>query len=253
MGFRIAFIAIAGVLLLGPSPARALAIDTRCDQANLLGIADDVDAGNAVKTDDALVCMGQHTLNSFVPGQPSFPLTFAQWEQEAANTGAHELAHLFGIRHEDDSCSGPGDAAFIGCDLMNGPYDGVAKVLTAEALARLDALAAETQVVWLDFEAASPELPAGLYTGIRTHPLMAAMTVADQDLAIAIISAALQGKYSTGTTTGYANGFKLSFTTTQPGAGSYSTVSFVVPEPGTLLLLGLGIAWLAARRGGVRA
>ena len=252
MWLRIALGTLAALALLSPAPASALAIDTRCDDPDLFGIADDVDTGNAVKTDDALVCMPVHTLNSLVPGDPSFTLTLAQWEQEVANTGAHELAHLFGVRHEDDSCSGPGDAAFIGCDLMNGPYNGVAKVLTAEAFVRLDALAAETQVVWLDFEAASPELPAGLYTTMRNHPVLAGMTVADQNLAIGIISAALQGKYSTGTTLGYANGFKISFTTTQPGSGSYSTVSFVMPEPGTILLVGLGLALLGARRASAR-
>jgi hypothetical protein len=228
-----------GFVLFGASPSVALLAATSCDPNHPdnvalglpLGIADVTDVNNRannVKTDDALVCMDVHSITGF---------TLAQWEQEVANTGAHELGHLFGLRHSDDPEMD---------SLMDGPYNGVSKIFGGPAFNHLDNLAAETQVVWLDFEAASAELPNGIYGPARNTPVLINMTPAQQNLAIGIISATLQGKYSTGTTGGYANGFKLSFVLSQPTAGSYSTVSFVsyIPEPTTAVLIGFGLLGL---------
>jgi hypothetical protein len=84
---------------------------------------------------------------------------------------------------------------------------------------------------------------------MRNSPVMSALSPADQDLALAYVLAAIEGKLVPGTSTGYAGGFTLSLVTSQPLSGSYSTVSFVslIPEPGTALLLGLGLAGLAVR------
>jgi hypothetical protein len=240
---------LAALLLVAAGPAAALRDNTHCLAPTRFGWADSVDSGDVDPNDDALVCMDRHDLvSTFTGNVRGDPITLAQWREEVANTGGHELAHLIGIGHDDDACGG--SPAFGGCDLMNGPYDGVTKLLGPLALAKLDALGPATQVVWLDFEALSPELPADTYFSIRNTPVLSGMTLADQDLAIALVLAALEGKFATGTTTGYAGGFGLSLVTSQPAAGDYSTVSFVslIPEPGSALLLGSGLAGLAVRR-----
>jgi len=71
-----------------------------------LGIADSVDLGNMNTTDSAWVLVDAHT-----------GMNQGQSINELANTGSHELGHLFGLEHDD------GDNT----EIMNGDFDGVDK------------------------------------------------------------------------------------------------------------------------------
>lgn len=253
--------AFAAICVLLARPSEALQAATRC--SNLpggLGIADGIpgdledriDAGgvgdpagtplvNDVKTDDALACVMGHIIESpsLFLGDASDVDTYAEWLAELANTASHEIGHLFSLLHADDI----GDD-----DLMDGDYDGTNKGFGATSVGGLDGLAAETQVVWVDFEAASTELHPSL-DGLSDAPQFAAFgknTAADKTAAKTTIFNAMVADYNN--ENAYANGFKVDLVTTKPTSGDFSTLSFVVPEPATATLLALGLLGMGFAR-----
>ncbi len=219
--------------------ANAIAVTTFCNPTtnpNRLGIADAIDATNAVKTDDALICLDIHDYAGLVNTQN-------EWRNEVANSGSHELGHLLGLTHAD------GD----GATLMNGLYDGIDKAFKAGSQTKLDALAG-AQVVWLDFLAASPELPANTYKPFALTPIITTtlmLNAAQIDALIAEIVVKITADYAFLTAPP-----TLTFVTTMPVAGDYSTISFVsnVPVPAALLLFlsGAGILGFLGKRHGRR-
>ena len=216
------------LLAFGSAPALALVDGTNCFTSGVSGIADAIDAGNANKSDDALVCVDEH----IKLGSVNSSITF---QNEIANTAAHEMGHLVGLVHADGTAT----------SLMNGAYNGTVKTFsTAAEQAKLNALAGN-QVVWLDFSAASPGLPAGTYAGFASSPRLGDFgitTPAQIAAAITNIASQITADYA-GPWTG---GATFTFVTAQPVAGAYSTVSFVslVPEPSTGVLLLVGFAAL---------
>ncbi len=198
---------------------------------------------NLVHTDDAIVCLGQHFPGGGVD-------TAAEFQNEVANTGSHELGHLLGLEHADGNAG----------SLMNGTFNGVDKSFSdANELSVLNAQPSYTQVVFLDFGLNSSEIPgANPYVSFANAGVLnyygitgAAAIQASIDAIVAQIAADFAGPFTSGATFEFFTDETTALTAALQANGDldYSTVLFVgAPEPGTLLLLGAGLGALASSR-----
>jgi hypothetical protein len=218
-----------------------------------LGQADKIDGtgGNAIGAgsgapynlaayDDAVVCVDQHTASGSVD-------TAAEFVNEVANTASHELGHLLGLEHGDGAAN----------SLMNGTYTGVdLGFSTAAEQAVMNAQPALVQIVFLDFALASGEIPnpnpyPGGFASASVLSSFGIVGAAAIQAAINSIVANIQADFVGPWTNGTTYEFYTSETDAVQAAlianGNldYSTVLFVAPEPGTLLLLLAGLAGLA--------
>jgi hypothetical protein len=245
--------ALAVCLAGAPALALTAATNNYCasNGAGSFGIADKIDGtgGNIVgggstapynldMTDDAIVCTDNHFADAIVN-------TAGEWTNEIANTIAHELGHLLGLEHADGT----------NLSLMDGDYDGVDKSFStaAEQGVLNDASQSALQVVWLDFDALQPGLLPG-YQPFSQSFMLAAMGILPGQLAttIASIVAAVQADYAGPWTGGATYEFytqEIDALNATSGGGNYSTVSIVsAPEPGTALLVALGLGALSVSR-----
>jgi hypothetical protein len=213
------------------------------------GWADSVDAGNASRTDDAVVCVNQFNAGNGIPAGNT-----AAFQNELANVGSHEFGHLIGLAHGDGAGGGPGASLM---DVVF-PFSGLDRGWTAAAeTAKLNALAAPVQVVWLDFQAAQPGLlshflPWSSSPELANHGIVGGPAIAAAEAAIiAAIVADFAGPWTNITFSFHNTAAAASAAATGSGqaAGAYSTVSFVaIPEPATALLVLGGACALAFGR-----
>jgi hypothetical protein len=240
-------------LCVAATPAFGLTALTNNECASAspaLGIADKIDGtgGGALgvgsgapynldATDDAIVCANAHIVTASVN-------TAAKFINEVANTISHELGHILGLEHADGTT----------LSLMNGSYNGTDKSFStaAEQAVLNDASQSALQVVWLDFDALQPGL-LSTYLPFSQSPVLAAFGIGPAQVAatIAAIVANVQADYAGPWTGGATYQFYTTSADAQTAAGNtanYSTVSIVAPEPGTALLLGLGLGALSIQR-----
>ena len=246
-------LALAVALAAAPIAALTAGTNNYCasNGPGSFGIADKIDGtgGNAVgagsgapynldKTDDALICTDNHVVTLSVN-------TAAKFVNEMANTISHELGHLLGLEHADGT----------NASLMDGDYDGLDKSFSTNAEKGVlnDASLNALQVVWLDFDALQPGLLA-VYQPFSQSGSLTAFGIAPGQVAatIASIVAAVQADYAGPWTGGGTYQFYTTSADAMTAAGNtanYSTVSIVsVPEPGTALLLALGLGALSMSR-----
>lgn len=94
--------------------------------------------------------------------------------------------------------------------------------------------------MWLDFEAESPELPVTYQGfGLSKSTQFAPLNMLQLNIIKANILSLVQADYNNGNP--FNANFTVTFTVNMPTSGTYSTVSFITPEPGSAVLLGMGL------------